>query len=258
MTKKEAQQLLSSWNGEDEKFLHNGKVYHQDDVREAEALLSNKQIMEKIVEFQPASDKTHEDPKKNYGIGGVKCAMVLKGEKGAVHFFFDTGMHLPGVKQRFAKEGKMVRDIGLSDGEMYIALDYMGYDVGYHSPEKQFESQNINQEECEYLDGKPCYTDSSAFRAEKYMETLVREGSDAIWDMLEEDYKNRFKNEKDDKDEYRTIVVDFENVYSKKGIDMIQDSMKNMTEMLSNGWEIDRVDATSGTAQLVYILKYED
>lgn len=36
MTKQEAQELVNSWNGEDSYFLHQGEIYTEDDVYEAE------------------------------------------------------------------------------------------------------------------------------------------------------------------------------------------------------------------------------
>jgi len=36
--------------------------------------------LERIVDFSPAFDKRHKDPKKNYGIGAVLIRFVLKGE----------------------------------------------------------------------------------------------------------------------------------------------------------------------------------
>ena len=50
--------------------------------------------MEKLVFFDPAWDKRHHDPNKNYGIGSMRCRMILKGKEGAVHFVFSTGMFL--------------------------------------------------------------------------------------------------------------------------------------------------------------------
>lgn len=37
--KKELEDLIAGWNGEDGKFIHNGELYHEDDVYEARARL---------------------------------------------------------------------------------------------------------------------------------------------------------------------------------------------------------------------------
>lgn len=100
----------------------------------------------------------------------------------------------------------------------------MGYDVGYHSLKPMYEGQQLRHPTkmvipkgediktmapedvikkikfrkkgakppvCEWL-GKPCYCDGSALAAEEYMNVLVKEGSDKIWEMLEKEYKQTF------------------------------------------------------------------
>lgn len=134
---------------------------------------------EKIVIFRPAFDKRTDNPSTNYGIGGVRCIMVLKGKDAAVHFSFGTGMYLK----------KTISD-WLFQFPKKETPDYMGYDVGYHDIKPHFEGQGISQEHCEWLDGRPCYCDGSALRAEEFMDVLVEKGSDEIWKMLEEDLKN--------------------------------------------------------------------
>lgn len=148
--------------------------------------------MERITFFRPAFDKRNKDPKKNYGIHGVDCVMVLKGKKGAVHFVWYTGIMLPEVSKEQIKKHGLYHFVYEHSGEpMYP----MGADVGYHSPTPRYEGAFKNENECEYLDGKPCYTDGSALRAQKFMEVLIREGSEKIWEMLEDDYKEYFGEE---------------------------------------------------------------
>jgi hypothetical protein len=180
--------------------------------------------MERITKFFPAFDKRSTDPKKDYGIGTVRCHMVLKGERGAVHFVFSTGMFLPETMQEYAREGRLT-PTKLSSDKFFLINEPMGYDVGYHSPKATYEGQEpvwptkirkidpeldektatpmesisniafdkIGEEApvCEWI-GVPCYCDGSAMRAETYMNVLLSEGSDKIWEMLEEDYKSDF------------------------------------------------------------------
>lgn len=184
--------------------------------------------MERITKFTPAYDKRSTDPKKDYGIGDVRAMMVLKGTKGAIHFIFGTGMFLPeSVKEGVAKHGVEFFMYSHSGKPMHP----MGYDVGYHSLTPGFEGQEVywptkmtrkdekledaplgapteklmetlsniefvkvgdKAPDCEWL-GAPCYCDGSALRAEEWMDILLREGSDKIWEMLEEEYKVRFE-----------------------------------------------------------------
>ena len=185
--------------------------------------------LERITNFSPAYDKRDDDPKKNYGIGSVGCSMVLKGPKGAVHFTFGTGMHLPEVLEELAAKGTLVHDMG---HRHMVLNEPMGYDVGYHSPTPMWEGQevrwpakmikkegyefgqttgtpeeqleqlteNVTWEkigdappDCEWL-GVPCYCDGSAIRADDWMKIFLREGSEKIWEMLETEYTERFES----------------------------------------------------------------
>ena len=151
----------------------------------------SKEKLERITFFRPAFDKRHKDPSKNYGIHGMDCVMVLKGKKGAVHFVWYTGILLPETTKEQIKRHGIGAFVFKHSGE---PINPMGADVGYHSPTPRYEGQTSN-ENCEYLNGKPCYTDGSGLRAKKFMEILIREGSDKIWEMLEEDYQEYFVKE---------------------------------------------------------------
>jgi hypothetical protein len=147
--------------------------------------------LERIVSFMPAFDKRNPDPSKNYGIGAVRCIMALKGSKGAITFTFSTGIYLDSTMQEYAKDGRLTPEI--SYGNRYFILNSpMGYDVGYHSGRKHFNGQGISQRKCEWRNGKPCYCDGSALRADEWMKILIENGSDEIWRMMEEDYNVEF------------------------------------------------------------------
>lgn len=151
--------------------------------------------MERITKFSPAFDKRHDDTNKNYGIGAVHCYMVLKGDKGAVHFTFSTGMYLESTMQEYANDGKLTprrRGFGLEGYSLFPAP--MGYDVGYHSPVPTTEYQKERPgRECDWI-GTKCWGDGSALRADAWMDILIAEGSDKIWSMLEQEYAERFLN----------------------------------------------------------------
>ncbi len=146
--------------------------------------------LERITHFTPAYDKRNPVPSKNYGIGCMRCFLVVKGEKGAVHFVFGTGILLEKTVEDYIKEGKANYELH-SFGAFYLNKP-MGYDVGYHSLTPQYEGQE-SRKDCEWLDGKACYGDGSAMRAEEWMKIFVAEGSEKIWSMLEEEYKSTFE-----------------------------------------------------------------
>ena len=144
---------------------------------------------EKIVKFSPAFDKRDPLPHKNYGIGAVKCYMVLKGENGAVHFVFSTGIFLPEIVEEYYKDKRDLFHYEY-DGKGSQSY-YMGFDVGYHSlkPLDKYQKEREGRP-CDWLDDRLCWGDGSALRAEEWMDVLVRQGSDKIWEMLEEEYKS--------------------------------------------------------------------
>ncbi len=149
-----------------------------------------KEKLEKEVLFLPAFDKRNDNPKKNFGIGAVRCFMVLKGKKGAVCFQFSTGILLPKTILEYIKKGLAKYEIFPSGGDHYHFLNSpMGFDVGYHARKPQYKGQKVGQRTCMFLNDKRCYYDGSGMRAEAYMNVLTEKGSDAIWKMLEGEYK---------------------------------------------------------------------
>lgn len=154
------------------------------------------ETLERITMFRPAFDKRSDTPSKNYGIGDVRCYMVLKGTKGAVHFTFGTGMFLESTMDEYARAGRL--NPVVENNYVFILNRPMGYDVGYHSltPLSEYEKENGGRPDCDWLDGKPCYGDGSALRAEEWMKIFLEKGSDEIWKMLEVEYEQTFKDVK--------------------------------------------------------------
>jgi len=143
--------------------------------------MDNVNGLERITVVEPAYDRRHEDPDKNYGIHGCNLRFVLKGPDGAVQFLVFTGWHLRSV-----------------DGSTWQARDMepMAADLGYHSYMPTYHDQQ-NMGPCEYLNGEPCYYDGSSLNAEPVFERMLTGGSDAVWKDLEEYYQQVFG----DKDE---------------------------------------------------------
>ena len=132
---------------------------------------------ERIVEINPAFDRRHVDPKKNYGVHGCSLKMILKGKKGAMQFVLYTGWHLKHVAEEFKAKG---------------INDPLSANVWYHSPHPMYEGQSLIQDGCPYLDGKPCYYDGSGLYAEEAFKVLVEGGSEKLWSFLEDEYNERF------------------------------------------------------------------
>ena len=145
-----------------------------------------KTLFEKIIEWQPAFDKRHSNPSKNYGIHGMTLKFLLKGEKGATQFVIYTGWHLKHVQEELDHKRP---DLNYP----HLSCHPMPADLGYHSPIPMYEGQP-SQENCSYLSGKDCYYDGSSLNAEKLYWQFVEEGDSVVWKRLEECYKDQFEN----------------------------------------------------------------
>jgi len=137
---------------------------------------------EKTIIFRPAFDKRDPDPSKNYGVHGVEVSFVLKGPKGVTHFLIITDWHLPHVQ----KEKDIVLKLRPFD------LQPMGADICYHSPKPLYKGQDVCTQNCEFLNGKPCYYDGTSLGASDFIPTFLAGGSDAAWKMLEARYHETF------------------------------------------------------------------
>jgi hypothetical protein len=139
-------------------------------------------MFERLVEMTGAFDKRHSNPAKNCGIHGMSLRFVLKGAKGAVQFVVYTPMHLPHVAD----------ELWHNKNRKYNPFKPMGIDIGYHSLVPQYEGQTVQQNNCEYCNGKPCYYDGSGLSAEAFMPQFLAEGSEAVWTMLAKRYDSMF------------------------------------------------------------------
>lgn len=140
--------------------------------------------MERKIEFSPAFDKRHPEPRKNYGIHGVEMKWYLIGELGSVQFVVYTNWQLPHVREQGRKSW---RDPCL--------FEPRAYDLGYHSPKPMYEGQTAmcGPGECHVLPKDcSCYYDGSSLNCEPVFETLIREGHDACWKELEDYYVSTF------------------------------------------------------------------
>lgn len=135
---------------------------------------------ERIWRIFPAFDKRHADPRKNYGIHGCELRMVLKGPLGATQFVLYTNWHLAHVQAEL--------DTKLQERFPHLSCHPTPADRGYHWRTPRYEGQSP-QDNCEFLDGAPCFYDGSSLNAEITYKALLAGGSDAAWADLEEFYR---------------------------------------------------------------------
>ncbi len=136
--------------------------------------------MKRIIKFYPAFDKRNTDSSKNYGIHCMDIFFVLIGELGAVSFTIFSGWFLPHIDSKTPKGS--------------------GACISYHTLNPVYDGQNVSKDECEWLEGKACYCDSTYIQAEELFNILVAEGDEAMWCELENKYDEVIKNKIYDKD----------------------------------------------------------
>lgn len=141
--------------------------------------------LEREIIFRPAFDKRDPDPRKNYGIHGVECAFYLKGPEGAIQFVIFTNWMLPHVQ------------LELDRRDDHTSCHPMPADLGYHSYIPRYEGQEALTEDCPIIGGR-CYYDGSGLAAYRVYDILVSEGSEDVWKRLEQEYRSRFLEGKDD------------------------------------------------------------
>lgn len=146
----------------------------------------------KEIVFRPAYDKRHEDPRKNYGIHGAEIQFAL-GESGGqfVYFVMMTKWMLPHVRREMDVR-LLARGMTQLDLDMHYHPDTVR--LGYHSPRPIYEGQEMQREECELLDGKPCYCGEHYSSIEGYLKILVAGGLDALWEQMEAYYWEMFND----------------------------------------------------------------
>ncbi len=136
---------------------------------------------ERSIVFNPAFDKRHDDPKKNYGINGVEIYFYLKGTYGVIQFALNTGWQLPEVQKEYK-----------ADPRMNYPFAPMAMDLGYHSYVPMHEGHAPLTLECPLLEGEKCFYDGSGLQAMRIFDILIEKGEDAVWKELEEYYESRF------------------------------------------------------------------
>lgn len=138
--------------------------------------------LERIVQFIPAFDKRHPDPKKDYGIGQMRVRFVLKGKAGAVQFVAGTGLYLKHVAaELWARHSE------------YNPFGGDGWDIGYHAYTPRWEGQTP-MKDCDIL-GCDCYYDGTSLGASEFFPEFLEGGEKVVWKMLEERYADTFPSE---------------------------------------------------------------
>ena len=132
------------------------------------------------IEFNPAWDRHHSDPNKNYGVHGVDLGFYLIGPRGAVQFRIFTNWQLRHIQDE--------QDSRTLDRQFpHLLCHPMPADLGYHSRVRMYPSQEPISEDCPIIGGM-CYYDGSSLAAEEVYWEWVEKGMDWLWERLERAY----------------------------------------------------------------------
>jgi hypothetical protein len=133
------------------------------------------------VTFDPAYDKRHPDPKKNYGVHGVHIRFTIKNtEEGqGLSFSIGTNWHLSHVQEEINSQP-------LDSRFPFLFHHPQAFGVDIHQKAPNHESQP-SRENCDLVDG-PCFCDGSSFLGEKFLQTLIEKGDEGLFTQMEEQY----------------------------------------------------------------------
>lgn len=121
--------------------------------------------MRREIEFVPATD-----------IWGVEIKFLLYGQKAVIQFVLRTNWHSNELPSGLERDG------WLSPNRPHAV------DLGYHAYAPQHEYHEPITDNCEYLNGAPCYYDGSSLMAIDTLELLIIEGGEAVWKKMEQCY----------------------------------------------------------------------
>lgn len=136
--------------------------------------------------FTPGFDRRNPDPSKDYGISGGKFIFVVSGPLGAVHFVLGMNLYPASAIDH------LVRHHNNNASALMGTFGPMGFDVGYHSPVPRYDDQSVSSDACEWLGGRPCYSDGSGLRADEWKNKFLDGGTEWLWPALEQEYRDRF------------------------------------------------------------------
>jgi hypothetical protein len=140
------------------------------------------------VRVTPSWDRRDPEPSKNYGIHGCDMYFLLTANGAGVEFQVGTSWLLPHLRE----EGHRSTQRGdTSDIALKVKYDPRGWNLSYHSPVPQYEGQAPSEQDCE-VTGGICYSDGLYRVGDELLETLIAEGSEALWVELENWYREWF------------------------------------------------------------------
>ena len=118
----------------------------------------------------------------DYGIASMQIRFLLHGEHGTTQFALFSGWY----PEKVPVPGRSWTD--------WHHTAPAGLDLGAHwdTPWSEYMTEEDGayaHRECDMRASGMCWYDGSSLRADEFMETFFREGDDAVWTLLENEYR---------------------------------------------------------------------
>lgn len=113
---------------------------------------------------------------QNYGIAAMQMRFLLAGEHGTIQFLMSTGWYPEKAGYSWHHSGPSAWDLGAHwDTPWWEGMD---------DPENGWMHRD-----CDVRPNGRCWYDGSGLRADPVMEAFFLRGEDAVWALLEEEYR---------------------------------------------------------------------
>jgi hypothetical protein len=133
----------------------------------------------RAVWIAPAFEAIDPDPKKNYGIGGCRLVFAMRENSTTIECSFLTEWFLPETQRRLSNRP-----------DRYFQPRPTCEGLFFHLPKRTSDWQRENKD-CKLSGGETCYGEAgSALYGEKITERLLFEGSNAVWEEIEQAFKD--------------------------------------------------------------------
>lgn len=157
--------------------------------------------MKREIKFFPAWDRTNPDPSKNYGVSCLDMKFLIYGNKGIVEFDLDTNWYLPHIMKRRLESFRHDVQLQKEDFLLETWINPCPLDICYYSLIRLSEDDTFFDVGLDWaFDGKPCFYGyksfegdyPSPFAKDVVFGLLVEKGDGAVWEYLENYYKEIF------------------------------------------------------------------
>lgn len=129
------------------------------------------------IRFEPGhSIRRSKGDGQDYGIAAMEMRFLLAGEHGTTQFLMSTGWYPEKAGYQWHHSGPSAWDLGAHWDTPWS--EYMtAADGGW------------SHMDCDARPGGSCWYDGSGLRAEPVMAAFFEHGEDAVWALLEEEYR---------------------------------------------------------------------